>query len=67
MGCAIIEDGESSFSGDGAYNVCHWVEEFDKISGTVNYSSFQKLVYAKQLLKKDAEFFVGSLSGIRDW
>nr|XP_036232567.1 uncharacterized protein LOC118683567 [Bactrocera oleae] len=58
---------DSVFYGNDTCDVHHWVVEFDEIADTVGWNNLQRFVYAKQLLKGAAKWFVRGLVGVRDW
>lgn len=62
-----ISDSVSHFSGEGLPEIGIWVQEFEDCAATVNWSSVQKFIYAKQLLKGAARIFIRSQPNIKTW
>ncbi|KAH8340322.1 hypothetical protein KR059_012383, partial [Drosophila kikkawai] len=62
-----VEGSVSQFSGVGDPNIDLWIEELEDCAATVEWSSLQQFVYAKQLLSGAAKMFVRSQRDINDW
>ncbi|XP_076642233.1 uncharacterized protein LOC143353023 [Halictus rubicundus] len=62
-----VEGSIPSFSGDDEISVRRWLEEFEDASALCGWTSVQKIIYAKRLLKGSAKIFMRHEKCDRSW
>ncbi|XP_015123889.1 uncharacterized protein LOC107045976 [Diachasma alloeum] len=53
-----VEESIETFSGDDHISVVRWINDFEELAETCEWSDIQKVTYAKRLLKGPAKLFV---------
>ncbi|XP_065157149.1 acidic leucine-rich nuclear phosphoprotein 32 family member A-like [Atheta coriaria] len=62
-----VEDMVRPFTGEDAYGIETWTEEYEEIADMLNLNALQKLIFAKKCLKGPAKKFVQSEIGLNSW
>lgn len=62
-----VEDMVRPFTGEDAYGIEAWTEEYEEIADMLNLNALQKLIFAKKCVKGLAKKFVQSEIGLNSW
>lgn len=62
-----VEETIPFFTGDDGISIHRWLEEFEDISALCEWTSVQKIIYAKRLLKGSAKIFMRHEKCDRSW
>lgn len=62
-----VEDALTCFDGESEKNIADWFEEFEEVATVCNWSSIQKYLYARKLLKGAARMAIQAESDIINW